>query len=133
MYTIGQVSKISGFSIDTLRYYEKIGLLPPPQRKESGVRIYFQKDIDTLSFLRCLKKTGLSVEEMTEFIHARGFALAHKTPMTEEYATSVKTKVEILTKHVSKLEKQLTDIENVISLTKKKIGTYHDILSQMKE
>ncbi|MBI0441525.1 hypothetical protein ACLNGX_19495 [Bacillus velezensis] len=96
---------VFGFSIDTLRCYEKNRLAFPAAKKRKRCAHLLSKRHRHTIFFAMLKKTGLSVEEMTEFIHARGFALAHKTPMTEEYAASVKTKVEILTKHVSKPEK----------------------------
>ncbi|MEC1611859.1 MerR family transcriptional regulator [Bacillus mojavensis] len=130
MYTIGQVSKLTGFTIDTLRYYEKIGLLPAPSRNEKGIRVYFPKDIETITLIKCLRKTGLSIEEMTEFMQARGLALAHKTPISEEYLSSVRKKIGILSKHVIELENKRREIEQVISLTKNKINSYQDMLNQ---
>ncbi|AUJ60852.1 hypothetical protein B6257_09660 [Bacillus velezensis] len=55
---LGYISPFLAFLLIPFVVMKKIGLLSPPQRKESGVRIYFQKDIDTLSFLQCLKRRG---------------------------------------------------------------------------
>lgn len=128
MYTIGQVAEITGFTTDTLRYYEKIGLLPAAKRKASGVRVYHEQDLETINFLQGLKKTGLSIEEMMGFIQARGFAL--KTNLNEEYKFSVETKVQILSNHLNSLKEQREKIEDIITLTEKQIAFYKDILEQ---
>lgn len=67
-FTIKQTAKQSGISEDTIRYYEKIALLPRAERKDNGHRIYRQEDIDTIQLISCLKKTGMSLEEMRPFL-----------------------------------------------------------------
>lgn len=66
MYKIGEVAELTGMGIHTLRYYEKLGLLPPPMRN-SGIRQYTEGDVRLLKFLYSLKQTGMSLEEMAEF------------------------------------------------------------------
>ena len=66
MYKIGEVAELTGMSIHTLRYYEKLGLLPPPTRN-SGIRQYTEGDVRLLKFLYSLKQTGMSLEEIAEF------------------------------------------------------------------
>lgn len=67
-FTIKQTADSIGISGDTIRYYEKIGLLPRAKRKENGHRIYQVKDIHTLRLISCLKKTGMSLFEMQPFL-----------------------------------------------------------------
>ena len=67
-YTIKQTAEQTGITEDTIRYYEKIALLPRAERKDNGHRIYRQKDIDTLRLIACLKKTGMPLEEMRPFL-----------------------------------------------------------------
>ena len=129
MYTIGEISTISGFSIDTLRYYEKVGLIPPPKRNQHGVRIYDQPEIETLAILKTLKSAGLSIEEMIEFLQARDFALTNKNT-DSKYFSSVKKKVDILEKHLVKIKHQLLEMQNVIKLTEQQINHYSDILKK---
>ena len=62
-YSIGQFSELSGFPIDTLRYYERQKLLFP-KRDENNRRVYSEKDVAWISFISCLKKTGMSIREM---------------------------------------------------------------------
>lgn len=67
MYSISEVSRETGFSTHTLRYYEKIGLLPKPSRS-SGKRLYTEKDLRMLQFLTMLKSTGMPLEDIKEFL-----------------------------------------------------------------
>jgi DNA-binding transcriptional MerR regulator len=97
MYTIGQISEKTGFSRDTLRYYEKVGLIPPPSRLENGRRVYSDEDIETLLLLSSLKSTGLSIEEMTDIVKARKIALPNREKKNEEYRNSVQKKLRSFT------------------------------------
>ena len=67
-YTIQQASRQSGISEDTIRYYEKIALLPRAKRKDNGHRVYGSEDVEALRLIACLKKTGLPLEEMRPFM-----------------------------------------------------------------
>jgi len=67
-FTIKQTAEQIGITEDTIRYYEKIALLPRADRKDNGHRIYRRKDIDTIRLISCLKKTGMSLEEMRPFL-----------------------------------------------------------------
>ncbi len=66
--TIGKVAKQSGFSIDTIRFYEREGLLPEPERKPSGYRIYYPSIFIRLRFIKRAKQLGFSLEEITELL-----------------------------------------------------------------
>ncbi|MBN2981325.1 MULTISPECIES: MerR family transcriptional regulator [Cohnella] len=67
-FTIKQTAEQTGISEDTIRYYEKIALLPRADRKDNGHRIYRQEDINTIRLISCLKKTGMPLEEMRPFL-----------------------------------------------------------------
>lgn len=67
-YTIKQVSNLLDIPATTLRYYDKEGLLPYIKRRESGYRIFSESDIKTLRVIECLKKTGMSIKEIKQFI-----------------------------------------------------------------
>ncbi|GIO88030.1 MerR family transcriptional regulator [Paenibacillus faecis] len=67
-FTIKQTAEQTGMTEDTIRYYEKIALLPRAERKDNGHRIYRQEDIHTLRLIACLKKTGMPLEEMRPFL-----------------------------------------------------------------
>lgn len=66
--TIREASKKVGISAENLRFYEKIGLLPPVPRKESGIREYDAKLLEYIAFIMQLKKTGVSLEALIEYM-----------------------------------------------------------------
>lgn len=67
-YTIGEMAKKLGVAPSTLRYYDKEGLLPAVARSEGGVRVFQDADLDHLCLIQCLKKTGMSIQEIRQFI-----------------------------------------------------------------
>ncbi len=68
IYLIGEVAKQSGLSVETIRYYEKEGLLEKPRRKESGYRQYNHDVIARLSFIQQAKELGFSLKEIGELL-----------------------------------------------------------------
>ena len=66
---IGQLAQHAGVAIDTVRYYERQGLLPPPQRRASGYRDYDARDSARLRFIRRAKDLGFSLQEIHELLH----------------------------------------------------------------
>ncbi len=66
--TISEVSEKYGLPADTLRYYEKVGLIPPVNRKESGVRDYTPQDCGWVEFIKCMRGAGLSIETLIEYV-----------------------------------------------------------------
>jgi DNA-binding transcriptional MerR regulator len=66
-YTPGEVVEKTGFSLDTLRYYERIGLLAGIGRTPGGRRQYGDDDLGWLAILRCLRDTGMPIARMRQF------------------------------------------------------------------
>ena len=66
--TIGEVAKRTELSIDTLRYYDKEGLLPFVSRDQNGRRIFKQTDLNYLEVIKCLKISGIPVKEIKQFM-----------------------------------------------------------------
>lgn len=66
--TIAEVSEKYGVSQDTLRYYERIGLIPRVNRKKSGVRDYTEEDCRWVEFIKCMRNAGLSIEVLMEYV-----------------------------------------------------------------
>lgn len=69
--TIGDIGRVLGLSADTLRYYEKIGLLPRVQRSASGTRRYADQDISRLRFIQRAQKMGFSLAEIGQLLAMR--------------------------------------------------------------
>lgn len=65
---IGEVSEKTDISIDTLRYYEKVGLIPTVGRDAHGVRDYTETDLRWVEFIKCMRGAGLPIEVLTEYM-----------------------------------------------------------------
>ncbi len=65
---IGEVAKLTGLTTKTIRYYELLGLLPEPQRSESGYRLYEQGDVERQSFIKKAKRLGLSLSDIQDVL-----------------------------------------------------------------
>ncbi len=69
--TVGQLAKETGINLETVRYYENIGLLPEPKRTESGYRIYDETDIKRLIFINRAKELGFTLKETKELFELK--------------------------------------------------------------
>lgn len=65
---IGELAKLTGFTTKAIRYYEVLGLLPKPQRSESGYRLYSDEDIERLEFIKKAKHLGFSLEDIGDIL-----------------------------------------------------------------
>ena len=66
--TIAEVSKNYEISADTLRYYERIGLLPPVPRTKSGIRDYDEDSLKWIQLMKCMRKAGVQIEALVEYV-----------------------------------------------------------------
>lgn len=126
MYTISEVSAKAGISAHTLRYYEKIGLLPSPERREAGaIRSYSERDLEFIVFLTGLKKTGMTLESMAEFV--QDGCILKSLEEERDIAVSLERRKEILNRHLQAMEEKRAELERVIALTRRKLGIYEAI------
>ena len=96
--TIGRLAKRAGVGIDTVRFYERAGLLPAPQRTASGYRSYGPADVDRLRFIRRAKGLGFSLDEIGELL-------------TLQAGTGSRAEVKaIATRRLSDLERKLREL-----------------------
>lgn len=75
--TIAQVSKKYDLSADTLRYYERIGLIPPVPRSKSGIRDYDEASCGWIELMKCMRSAGVQIEALIEYV-----ALFHRGDAT---------------------------------------------------
>src|SRR2546430_15399315 len=68
---IGELAKRSAVTVQTVRFYERLRLLPEPQRKDSGYRVYSGPDLKRLLFVRQAKSLGFSLDEIREILRMR--------------------------------------------------------------
>ena len=106
---------ISGFSLDTLRYYERIGLLPKISRTATGRRVFSEIDLKWLGLLRCLRDTGMPIAEMLQFVLLMNGGAATATE-----------RAEVLTAHHQRVEDQIIRLQGHLEQIRSKIDTYRD-------
>lgn len=112
---IGEVAKRSGLSIDTLRYYEKLGLIDPPWR-QAGRRAYDDNIITWLSFIRMLKATGMplgDVETYARLRRAGDGTSAERREMLERQREAVLEKIAELTDCVRLLDYKIKNYAEI--------------------
>ncbi|WAH37468.1 MerR family transcriptional regulator [Alicyclobacillus dauci] len=113
-FTIQEIAAITGLSVHTLRYYERIGLLDPVSRTENGYRSYSAKDIAWVEFLNRLRVTGMPIRTMQEFasLRRKGDAtVRERRELLEQHETNIRA-------HMAELEQNLRQIEKKIDLYK---------------
>ncbi len=106
MYTIGQVSEMFDIPVSTLRYYDKQGLFPHMQRT-SGIRRFSDDEIEALKLIECLKRSGLEIREIRQFMDwaAQGPSTC---PQRKELIEQTRARVEEEQKSLQRVHDMLT-------------------------
>ena len=108
-YTPAEAAAISGFSLDTLRYYEREGILPPVARTAGGHRAYSEADVGTLGFLKCLRETGMPIEKLRRYgeLCRDEATLSDRVALLEEHAEAVQRELDTLRAQQARLDEKL--------------------------
>jgi MerR family transcriptional regulator, aldehyde-responsive regulator len=120
---IAEVSEKFGLSSDTLRYYERIGLLPTVTRTESGIRDYSELDLRRVDFVRCMRGAGLPIEVLIDYME-----------LIQEGDSTIEARKEILVEQRDLLASRITEMRKTLDLLNHKIEIYDKaILTREKE
>jgi DNA-binding transcriptional MerR regulator len=108
-YTPAEAAALSGFSLDTLRYYEREGILPPVSRSAGGHRQYSDADLGTLGFLRCLRETGMPIERLRRYgaLCRDERTVPERIALLEEHAAAVEAAIADLRAQQDRLTEKL--------------------------
>ncbi len=120
-YSIGEVAKATGMPASTLRYYDKEGLLPSLERK-GGRRIFDEESIRALHVIECLKKSGLEIREIRQF-------MALTTQGSETYAV----RKELMEEQRCKTLEQIEELQRTLALLEYKCWYYNEALRRGDE
>lgn len=93
---IGALSELTGVNIETIRYYEKIGLLPPPRRTEGRHRLYDRDLTQRLQFVRRSRELGFSIEEikaLLRLVDQGGLGCREAKGITERHLADIRGKI----------------------------------------
>jgi len=117
-YYIGEFSKKVGLSIDTLRYYEKMGFIYP-KRDNINKRIYCEKDTEWINFIIRLKETKMPIEQ-----------IQHYSRLRYEGDNTLQKRLELLEEQMDRLNIEKGKIENNMIHLEKKINTYKKMIAK---
>jgi DNA-binding transcriptional MerR regulator len=112
--TIQQVAQQTGLSIDTLRYYERIGLLEPVRRAQNGHRRYTQLDLDWIDLLIRLRDTDMPRAQMVRFAQLRrqgSATLAERRLMLEQHQRSLEQRMQELEQNMATLQQKIARLK----------------------
>lgn len=118
---IAEVSEKYGLSADTLRYYERVGLLPTVTRSESGIREFSEIDIRRVEFIKCMRSAGLPVEVLTEYM-----------ALVQEGDATVATRKAILVEQRELLRARMAEMQQTLDLLDHKINVYESKLLNLE-
>lgn len=93
-YTMKEILEQCDITEDAVRYYEKIGLLPPVKRKPNGHRIYSAADKETLLSIKCFKKTGMTLDEIKLFLLVQNIGDHTMSPEVARQLREYQSKIE---------------------------------------
>lgn len=120
--TIAEASKKVNLSADTLRYYERIGLIPEVNRTESGIRNYTEEDLGWIEFSKCMRNAGMSIEALIEYIK-----LYKKGDVTLE------ARKQLLISQKDVIKERLEEIQNTFDRINYKIKNYEKLLVEREK
>ncbi len=129
MHSIGQVSKQTGISAFTLRYYENIGLLPRPRRRDgspSGPRVYSDQDIQFIEFVQGLKEAGMKLKDIVAFVDG-GCIFAQRGA---DLRRTLERRIAILEQHAGQLGEQIERLSALRRQAREKSAFYAARLSE---
>jgi len=112
---IAEVSERYGISPDTLRYYERIGLILPVNRNESGIRDYNEIDLRRVEFIKCMRSAGLPIEALIEYVG-----------LVQQGDETIEARKEILMEQRELLAARMKEMQITLDLLEHKIEVYEN-------
>lgn len=119
---IAEVCKKYGVTADTLRYYEKIGLLPTIPRTENGIRNYNEESCRWIEFIKCMRNAGMEIEILLEYVD-----------LFKKGKSTVKERRKLLEEQRGKLMQKQKSINATIERLDYKLQLYDEIISGKRE
>lgn len=112
---IAEVSEQYGISSDTLRYYERIGLIPPVNRNGNGIRDYNELDLRRVEFIKCMRSAGLPVEVLIEYVG-----------LVQQGDKTIESRKEILIEQRGLLLARMREMQKTLDILNHKIVVYEN-------
>ncbi|MDR3585977.1 MAG: MerR family transcriptional regulator [Desulfosporosinus sp.] len=120
---IAEVSGKFGLSQDTLRYYERIGLIPSVNRNKSGIRDYTEEDCKWVEFIKCMRSAGLPIEVLIEYVG-----------LFQQGDTTIDARKELFIEQRKQLLTRMEDMQKTLERLNYKIESYEQsVVKKEKE
>ena len=121
--TISEVCKKCGLTADTLRYYEKAGLLPKVTRTSGGIRNYTEYDCNWIDFIKCMRDAGVQVDALVEYVR-----------LFEEGESTAQARKQILIRERERIATQVEKMQHTLERLNQKIERYESgVMTAEKE
>ena len=111
--TIAEVSKKYDLTADTIRYYERIGLIPTIPRTKNGIRDFDEESCSWIEFIKCMRNAGLHIETLIDYV-----------TMFQQGDSTIDARKELLTEQRKVLEKKIKDMNETLGRLNHKIELY---------
>jgi MerR family transcriptional regulator, aldehyde-responsive regulator len=120
--TIAEVAKKYGLTADTLRYYERVGLLPDVRRTSGGVRDYSEEDYRWVEYIKCMRSAGISVETLIEYVK-----------LFHQVAETIATRKKLLLEQREQIVARINELNNILAKLDWKLDGYEDRMLKFEE
>ena len=120
--TISEVSNQYNLSAETLRYYERVGVIPPVNRNKNGIRDYTEVDCNWVHFIKCMRDAGLSIESLIEY-----------TNLFQKGDSTLGSRKQILIEQRNELISRIKDMQAALDRLNKKIDWYDENIQNYEE
>lgn len=116
--TIAEVARKYDLTTDTIRYYERIGLVPTIPRTENGIRNFDEESCKWIEFIKCMRSAGMEIEILLEYVN-----------LFKQGKTTVKSRKKLLEEQREKLIEKQKNISTTIERLDYKLELYDEIIS----
>lgn len=120
--TIAEVSRKYEISADTLRYYERIGLIPPVPRNKSGIRNYDEASCQWIELMICMRKAGVQIEALVEYVE-----------LFQQGDATIDARKEILIEQRERLTAKMNEMQASLDRLNLKINGYEEVLAAERQ
>ena len=120
--TIAEVSRKYEISADTLRYYERIGLIPPVPRNKSGIRNYDEASCQWIELMICMRKAGVQIEALVEYVE-----------LFQQGDATIDARKEILIEQRERLTAKMNEMQASLDRLNQKINGYEKVLAAERQ
>lgn len=114
---ISEVSEKYAISPDTLRYYERIGLLPPVARSKGGLRDYSENDLNWIDFIKCMRSAGLPVEQLAQYVQ-----------LFPQGEATLQARKQILIDQREQIAERIAELQRTLAMLDAKIAGYESCI-----